>query len=48
MLDDVAGRLVPRSLAPAPAEAEVSCKLAVVVVAVQVAWTKAMADQTVR
>lgn len=47
MLGDVAGWLVPRSLASAPAEVEALCKLVVVVVAAQVAWMKAMAGQKV-
>ena len=45
MLGDVAGRLVLRSLAPAPAEVEASSKSAAVVAAVQVAWMKATVDQ---
>jgi hypothetical protein len=47
MLGDVAGRLGLRSLAPARVEVEASCKLAVVVAAVRVAWTKAMGGQMV-
>jgi hypothetical protein len=47
MQGGVVEQLVPRSLAPAPAEVEASSKSAVVVVAVQVAWMKAMVDQMV-
>lgn len=47
MLDDAAGRPVLRSLELAQVEVEASCKLAAVVVAVPVAWTKAMVGRMV-